>query len=401
MAETTLPARPVQKTRRSTFQWQFTDLFWIGGLLLMVIGVWGLWERLRLGLAPTALSSYVPWGLWVGFYDYLVWLEVGSLLVFTTLVYLVGFRRLAAMKPIVLFTGFVVLIMALFLVFLDLGHPLRFWHVMAYPDFSSMITWMVWLHSLYLLVLLAKLALALELLPVSQATGTAVLKALSYLSLPMGLALIMVSGSVFGVISARPLWNTASLPLMFLVSSLAAGAGLLTLIAVVFWPGKAEDYVPVIQRLATLTGWLLLTGLFAASVIGFTFLYQSAYPARVEAMRLILTGPFWWSFWIVHILLGVLIPIAIFFTRADKPAWVGLAAFLSVVTFVAVTLNVVIPALVTTELQGLATAFIDQKLHYNYVPNLIEWLVMSFVLGLGALIFGLGFRWLPLNKGIH
>jgi protein NrfD len=393
MADTTLT---VQETRRQPFVWRLTDLFWVAGAILMLIGAWGMWQRLAGGLGPTALGSYVPWGLWVGFYDYLVWLEVGSLLVFTTLLYLVRVKALAPMKPVVLLTGFVVLVMALLVVFLDLGQAFRFWHVLVYPVFTSMITLMVWLHLLYLLVLLAELALVLGIGSFGEPMRERWLKILALLSLPMGLALILVSGSVFGVVAARPLWNTSALPVMFLVSAIAAGSALLLLLTVLFWPQKEEPaYRQNIARLARLTAWLLLAGIFAAGVIGLTSLYQGGSPARTEAIMLILTGPFWWSFWLIHVLLGVFVPVLLLFLRGEQPRWAGIAALLSVVTFVAVTLNVVIPTLATPELEGLATAFVHSKLHFNYVPNLVEWLVILFVVGLGGVLYGLGLRFLP------
>lgn len=333
MAQAVRSSQNVSPTddRRIPLRW--TDGFIILGVIMLMVGANGMIQRLTQGLAPTNLTSYVPWELWVGFYDYLVWLEVGSLLVFTTLYYLNGFKKLGPIKPYVLFTGFTVILMGLIIVMLDLGHPERFWHVLVYPDFGSMITWMVWLHSAYLLLLTAELGLVLFL---PDRSDTA-LKYLSYLGLPMGLTLIIVSGSIFGVIAARPLWNTSSLPLMFLISSLAAGSGLLTLLVVVFGPNKQDpDYRDIIQRLSRLTSILLASGVFAAGVIGFTMLYQgTGNPIRAEGINLILTGPYAWSFWIVHIPLGVLIPLALMVAMPRNPLSVGIAAFLSTITFVA------------------------------------------------------------------
>lgn len=387
---------PPPVTTRFRFEWRWTDSFWILGIILLIIGASSMWARLNEGLAPTNLTSYVPWGVWVGFYDYLVWMEVGSLLIFTSLIYIFGDRLLPKIKPIVLFTGFTIVTMGLLIVLLDLGHAERFWHVLVYPDFGSMITWMVWLHSTYLLILMAELALVLW----GGARGAALLKPLALLSLPVGLALIIVSGSIFGVVAARPLWNTASLPLMFLLSALAAGSGLLLFLVVIFWKDKtSEEYRTLIRRLAVITRTLLLVGVFAAGVIAFTMLYKGGgNPTRAEAINLILSGPYWWSFWIVHILLGVLIPLALLFAAPSKPLPAGIAAFLSSVTFVAVTLNIVIPTLVTEELQGLASAFVDPKLSLDYAPNLMEWLVLAFIFGLGGIIFGLGLRFLPLQS---
>ena len=96
MADTTINRTRPQ--RRFSFTWRPTHFFWVLGAVLLLIGASSIIQRLGQGLAPTALGSYVPWGLWVGFYDYLVWLEVGSLLIFTTLVYVVGFKKLGRIK---------------------------------------------------------------------------------------------------------------------------------------------------------------------------------------------------------------------------------------------------------------------------------------------------------------
>lgn len=395
MAQAVSTQKTPAGAQRSGFQFRWTDIFIVIGVILLIAGAGSMITRLNEGLGPTNITSYVPWGLWVGFYDYMVWLEVGSLMVFTVLIYLAGFSVLKRMKGVVLFTGFVIVLTALLIVLIDLGHPERFWHVLLYPDFGSMITWMVWLHSLYLLVLLVELLLVLF----GGEKAERWVKLLAYLSLPMGLALIIVSGSIFGVIATRPLWNTASLPLMFLISSLAAGSSLLTLLVVLFWPNKQDEhYRTIVRRLARLTSALLAGGIFAAGLIAFTMLYQgSGSPVRAEAINLILSGPFAWTFWGLHVVLGVLIPLILLITMPRNPLMVGIATFLSAITFVAVTLNIVIPILVTPDLQGLATAFNDPKLDVNYVPNLMEWLTLAFIFGFGSLLFGLGLRFLPLR----
>ncbi len=380
-----------QKRPAAGFSFRLTDLFWILGAIALLIGAVGMLDRLRFGLAPAAIGSYVPWGLWVGFYDYLVWLEVGSLLLFSGLVYIAHNESLAKIKPLVLFTGFVVLLMALILVAMDLGHFERFWHVYVYADFGSMITWMVWLHTAYLILLSMELFLALR------GTGKGLLKTLGIISLPLGLMLILVSGSIFGVVAARPLWNTSSLPLMFFISALAAGASLLLLIVTLFWKDtKSDEFAQLTQLLARIAGWLLLGGTFIAGVIAFTILYQGGGNLqRAAALQLILSGPFWWSFWIVHILLGVAVPVVIYFAFYKSRWLLMIGAALASITFVAVTLNIVIPTLVTEELTGLAAAYHHQKLSVDYVPNLNEWLVVTFVFGFGGVLYGLGLRFLP------
>src|SRR5512145_1906097 len=95
----------VPASNRFRLVWRLSDTFWALGLILLIFGATGMAQRLTRGLASTNLTSYVPWGLWVSFYDYLVWIEVGSLLVFTGMLYLAGDKRLVKIKPLVLFTG--------------------------------------------------------------------------------------------------------------------------------------------------------------------------------------------------------------------------------------------------------------------------------------------------------
>lgn len=37
-------------------------------VLGLIVGTWGMAQRLLYGLNPVAFGSYVPWGLWVAFY---------------------------------------------------------------------------------------------------------------------------------------------------------------------------------------------------------------------------------------------------------------------------------------------------------------------------------------------
>jgi protein NrfD len=70
-------------------------------------------------------------------------------------------------------TALAILAMALILIGLDLGHPFRFWHVFIYPQWGSLMTWMIWLHLIYLVVLLGKLIVETALHPAYRASGSA------------------------------------------------------------------------------------------------------------------------------------------------------------------------------------------------------------------------------------
>jgi Ni/Fe-hydrogenase subunit HybB-like protein len=123
--------------------------------------------------------------------------------------------------------------------------------------------------------------------------------------------------------------------------------------------------------------------------------YQSGVTNVVTSLNLITSGPYWWTFWIVHLLIGSLVPLLLLIKSQDDPRMVSLACFLIMVTFIAVRLNFVIPDLAVYKLEGLEHTFFHERLRTMYTPNLNEWLVSLWVISLGLVAFLLGTRWLP------
>lgn len=388
---------PEEIAPKRPFVWTLEKTLWAMGFLALVVGAIGLYQRFAFGLRLTDLGSFVPWGLWVAAYEYLVWLEVGSLLVFTMLVYIFKWHgSLPRMAPMLYLTAFAILTMALILIGLDLGHPFRVWHVMVYPQWGSLMTWMIWLHMIYLGVLLGKLVI--ELRP-STARGKKISTWLSYISLPLGVGLVVVAGSVFGVVMGRPTWQSSALPVMFMISSLVAGTGFLVFQYIWFFVEKDRpEYLETAQRLGKLLLGLLITGLIASGLSGLVILYPGV-PAQATALELTLFGPFWWVYWVMHLGLGVLIPIILLLTKAQTARRIGIAAGLLVVTFIAVPLNIVIPPQLAVEAveKGLIIAYQGPGLVPDYFPTLSEWLLTLFAMAFGFLVFLFGYHVLKLR----
>ncbi|MBE2200059.1 MAG: polysulfide reductase NrfD [Anaerolinea sp.] len=375
----------------SKLRWTPDKTLWLLGFVGLLIGGIGLVQRFVGGLRPTDLGSFVPWGLWVAAYEYLVWLEVGSLFVFTVLVYVFKWKSaLPGMARTLYLTAVAILGMALILIGLDLGHPFRAWHVLIYPQWGSLMTWMIWMHVIYMGVLLTKLFIELRPTPQLKRVGVW----LSYISLPLGIGLVVVAGSVFGVVIGRPTWQGSALPLYFLLSSLVAGTALLTLQFVAFWPGeRGEAYLMTAKRLGQLFLGLLIIGLIASALGGLVILYPGV-PAQATALQLTLFGPYWWVYWIFHIGIGVVVPTILLLTQTQTARRVGLAAALFVITFIAVPLNIVIPPQLVIEVveKGLVIAYQGPGLHTSYFPTISEWLVTLFALSFGFLVFLYGYN---------
>ena len=101
-------------------------------------------------------------------------------------------------------------------------------------------------------------------------------------------------------------------------------------------------------------------------------------------------------FWVIHLLLGSIVPLYLLTARPHDARSVAWAGFLIVITFVAVRYNAVVPELMAYNLEG-RTSFssFTRRLSQAYTPNLYEWLVSLWVVSLWVVVFLLGTRWLP------
>ena len=361
------------------------------GLIALLVGAVGVF-RVLIWHDHGALGSYVPWGLWVAAYVYLVWMEVGMILGYYALKHVLKVEGIEKLGPVIVLAAICALLAALMIIGMDLGHPFRAWRALVFADFSSPMTWMIWLHSFYLVLL------AVEFWAYRNDYED-LIKWLNWVNIPAGVALIGVIGALFGVIAARPFWNASILPMAFFMSSLVAGTALILLLHLLFSPlaGK-RVYQRTAQELGRFLMWAILVALLAAGANLVVTMYPDV-PAKSEAMRLLLFGPYWWSVWIVHLALGTLVPLVLLALFRRSLLALGTAAALLVSTFVMVPLNVVIPGLAypTPELRGIASAYVHPRLSYDYVPNLTEWLVVVFGLGVALTLFAVAY-YLLLNR---
>lgn len=361
------------------------------GLAALVIGAWGPLQVLLDGNHGD-LGNYVTWGLWVSIYVYLVWAEVGMILGYYALKHVLHVEGIEKLGPVIVLTAICALLSALFIIGMDLGHPFRAVRAFIDPNFASPMTWMIWLHTFYLLLLIIEFW-------AYHNEYEKLIKWLNWVNIPAGVALVAVIGSLFGVIAARPFWNGSMLPMTFLISSLIAGTALILLLHLLFspWAGS-KQYVRTASELGRFLTWAIILGGLAALANLLVTLYPGV-PARVEAIELVLFGPYWWSVWIVHLLLGIVVPLTLLVLFRKSLMALGVASALLVLTFVMVPLNLVIPgqAYPTPELANIAEAFQHPRLSFGYDPTVIEWLVVVFALGIALTLFALVYRFVLEN----
>lgn len=388
----------------------------------LAFGLWAVWVRLNTGHREAAYGSYIVWGLWVAAYIYFIGLSAGAFLM-SSLVYVFHLKALERVARLALVLAIVTLVMALVVIWLDIGHMERFYLIFVRPNFHSMMAWMIWFYTAYFILLVTEAALAFrpEIVALSKKAGALGkllrvvpkrlladgkenrefnarwLTRLGALGIPLAFFFHGGVGALFGTVEARPYWNTTVYPILFLTGALLSGGALLGAVVALFWP-KEDPERP--QILGAIMGLVLALLLFDLMIEWAEYSIPLWYGTGPESdfLRYVLFGSYWWVFWLVHMGLGVVVPLALLSRPSLRrsPLPVAVAGSLIAVTFFAVRLNVVIPGLVNPNFQALTEAYSDGRLTFAYFPTTMEWGVLWFAVALGVAVFLLANRLLPL-----
>lgn len=374
--------------------------WWMWGILA-ALGLVGVGQRLTQGHLLANYGSYVPWGLWVAAYIYFVGLSAGAFLL-SSLVYVFKVKVLEPIGRLALVVAVITLFMALLSIWFDIGHMERFWYVFTRPNFHSMMAWMIWMYTAYFILLIAELLLAFAAPTPSRRRQLTILGSLG---VPLAIAFHGGVGALFAVVGARPYWHSSLFPILFLSGALTSGGALLLSVVAWRWPACAppsggagrpvrdETHRQLVKLLARITLGLLLFDLLLEWA-EISVPWWGGMAEHVGGLKLMLFGPFWWVFWIGHLLLGSLVPAWLLIRAPSDPRRAGLAGALIAVLFMSVRLNIVIPGLAVPILPGLEQAVQHPRLTTFYVPSLHEWLVLAGVVAIGILLFGLARRFL-------
>ncbi len=190
--------------------------------------------------------------------------------------------------------GLLLLSLGMLALFLDLEHKAHVWRLYVTFQPLSPMSWGAWILLFVYPVLLASALLWLE------PWGARVVRALGFANVGLGIALGIYTGILLSALGARPLWNSALLGPLFLVSGISAGAAFAHLVA----RDREES-----EALARADNRFLLVelGLIGLFLIGFV----SAGEAHRRAAGLLLGGPYTAVFWVLVVGLGIAIPLAI------------------------------------------------------------------------------------------
>jgi protein NrfD len=212
--------------------------------------------------------------------------------------------------------------LGMFFLWLDLEHPFNAWRFYLAFKLSSPMSWGAWiLLGIYpVSILLAWVttpeglkASVRERLEATDFTRRAVspvlrkveewsegnVPLLAKLNILLGASLGVYTGVLLGTMAARPLWSSALLGPLFLVSGLSTGAAFMLLFGLTDAERKSlgrADMALIVIELAVLSLWMIGLGTGGASSQG--------------ALALIFGGPYTAAFWTLVVALGLIAPLA-------------------------------------------------------------------------------------------
>ena len=367
-------------------------ILYVLGVVALLLGLYGFYSRLFIGERDVNYGSYVNWGLWVAMYLFFAGMAAGSYMI-ASLDYVFNVPLFKGTGKYALWGGMVTLPAALMLIGFDLGHMERIWKVYLQPNFSSLLAQLVWSYSLFLIVTLVSLLLASR-------NNRAILRPLMIFGLILSIFVSGGVGALLGVNASRASWHTAMLPAQFPIFNLTSGIALMLVFLGFFGiVQNADQRTRLLRVLSLLIVALLIVKAYFLWVDYSQALY-SGIPQAVEAVNLVLFGPFGWAFWVLQIGVGMVIPIIVLIqpNLTKRGVLVGFIGVFVLIGLAVARTSIIFPALAIPELEGLATAFTGPHLSFNYVPSIMEWSVTVGVVGLSTLAYLIGSDLLPFLK---
>jgi formate-dependent nitrite reductase membrane component NrfD len=237
--------------------------------------------------------------------------------------------------------GFVLMNIGMLALLLDLTHRLYVWRIYLTFQLSSPMSWGSWVLLVVYGVLMVSALIRLpdawpwlgRRVPLLKAWSDAIvakaawIAALGWANIVLGVGLGIYTGILLNTMVARPLWNSAILGPLFLVSGLSAGAAVMHIAATLLQGKQAPAgmiggaFSAMLQAIGPqhpekrtaeslvrydqvfLITELVFIGLFIANL-------QTSSASHAAAAALILTGPYALAFWVGVVLVGVLLPLA-------------------------------------------------------------------------------------------
>jgi molybdopterin-containing oxidoreductase family membrane subunit len=354
---------------------------------VMLIGIIAYLRQLNAGLITTAMRDPVSWGYYIANFTFLVGVAAAAVLLVIP-AYLYNFKPI---KEIVLFGEMVAItavIMCILFVTVDLGQPIRVWHIMPligamnFP--GSLLVWDVIVLAGYLVINVVLVGYALYRISTGKEYKLALIWPLILISIPWAISIHTVTAFLYNGLSARPFWNASILAPRFLASAFCSGPAIMLIVfQIVRRFTKIEIEDRAIFKIAELVAYAMGINLFLLGAEVFKEFYSgSIHMAPLKYLYFGLHGkaqlvPWIWAAFLFDAAAFVLFLIP---KTRENFTYLNIGAALIIVgVYIEKGLGLVVPGFVPSTLGEI----------YQYWPSLSEVVITLGIWAAGALLYTL------------
>ncbi len=369
----------------SPLVWILLTLMGIAFVVAMIRYIYGIG-------AISNLSYSYPWGFWISF-DLFTGVAIGSgAFVMAATVYIFELKEFQPLlRPSVL-TGFLGYIMVVIALLVDLGHPERIWYMMIHMNGTSVLL------EIGICVMSYLTVLAIEFSPVvfEGLRWQKVAHTIHKFIMPFVIIGVVLStlhqsslGSLLLIQPAKlyPLWWTPILPILFFISAVSIGLGM-----IIFKLSVSARYfhrgleIHLLEKLASAIPIVLAIYL----IVRFTQLTLAG-----DLQYLFNSGLMSILFW-AEITIGSIIPLILFSIKRVRQSANGqlTSAIILLVGMILNRFDVSWLAVRHPDPLTYIPAFMGNNVHY--IPSLPEIFLTIGIFSFGILAFGLAAKYLPL-----
>jgi molybdopterin-containing oxidoreductase family membrane subunit len=212
--------------------------FYIFCLILLIIAVLGLGGAVNAiaeGHHQSNMSDMVPWGVFISGLAFFIGLSAGATMV-GLLIHGFGREDYHPVGTRAILIGLMSIFAAMGCVMMDVGNPFR---AMKIPFLLRNESSMFFISSSsymgFMTILVAELVSTVQVTRgKASSRGKKIAKILGIIAVPYALIVVhSFTGTIFGVVKAREMWNTPLLPVHFVTAALASGFALVILITII------------------------------------------------------------------------------------------------------------------------------------------------------------------------
>ncbi len=253
---------------------------WLAFLLVLIIwGSTGYIAQLKQGLMITNMRDPISWAFYIGNFTFLVGVAAAAIMLVIP-AYIYNWKPL---KEVVIFGELLAIsavIMCMLFVIVDIGNPLRLWHMIPLIGRlnlpSSLLSWDSVVLSAYFLLNLGIVSYLLYTLFYNRGYSKKLLNPLILLSIPLAISIHTVTAFLYNGFAGRPYWNSALLAPKFLASAFCSGpAVLIILFQILKKTTTFEIKQEAIWKIAELMAYAMFINLFFFGAEVFKEIYSN------------------------------------------------------------------------------------------------------------------------------